>query len=76
VATTNEQPSRATAILATAVALALINIGVASLIVAAIDRSGLASVGVGLIVLGVGLAAAVGAVWLWRRYLSSVRHSD
>jgi hypothetical protein len=58
---------------ATAVAVALVNVGVATLAVEATGSRGLAPgwLGVVLVVLGVG--AALWAVLLWRDYLGGVR---
>ena len=72
--TPNERRSRAPAVLATAVALALINVGLASLIVAAIGSPGVAPSWLAIVVLIVGIAAAVGSVSLWRQYLGDVRN--
>ena len=65
--------NRGPAIWATAVALALINIGLAALIVAAIGAASAVSVWIGVIALLVGAAAAVAAVVLWRQYLAAAR---
>jgi hypothetical protein len=58
---------------ATAVALALINIGLASLIVAAVGSPAVAPGWLAVVLLIVGIAAAVGSVSLWRQYLGDVR---
>jgi hypothetical protein len=60
------------AIGATAVALALINVGLAALIVEIVGARSIAPPWVGLALLLVGTAAAVWAVLLWRRYLADV----
>jgi hypothetical protein len=62
--------SRGPAIWATAVALALVNVGLALAIVAAIGVRSFAPLWLGLVVLLLGVAAAVGAVMLWRQYLA------
>lgn len=58
--------------LATAVALALINIALASLAVSATGRE-VAPLWLGGLLLVVGLAAGVGAFVLWRSYLRRLR---
>jgi hypothetical protein len=68
--------TRGPAIWATAVALALVNAGLAILIVAAIGARGFAPLWVGLVLLVVGVVAAVAAVMLWRQYLASARGND
>jgi hypothetical protein len=65
--------TRGPAIWATAVALALVNVGLAALIVAAIGATSFAPLWVGVVVLVAGVVAAAGAVVLWRRYLASAR---
>jgi protein-S-isoprenylcysteine O-methyltransferase Ste14 len=65
--------SRGPAIIATALALALVNIGLAALIVAAMGAQSFAPLWVGALVLVLGAAAAVGAVMLWRQYLQAAR---
>jgi hypothetical protein len=62
--------SRGPAILATALALALINVGLAALIVAAIGAQSIAPAWLGLVLLVLGVVAAIGAAALWRRYLT------
>ena len=62
--------SRGPAIWATALALALVNIGVAALIVEAIGARSFAPFWVGVLLLIGGLGAAVAAVVLWRQYLA------
>jgi hypothetical protein len=66
--------SRGPAIWATALALALVNVGLAALIVEAIGVRSFAPLGVGLVLLLVGIAATIAAVMLWRRYLAEARH--
>jgi uncharacterized membrane protein YidH (DUF202 family) len=61
------------AVLATAVALALINVGLATLIVEAIGARSFAPLWVGVVLLVVGVVTAVGAINLWRDYLQSAR---
>ena len=68
--------SRAPAVIATAVALALINVGLASLIVAAVGAPGLAPIWLSVLLVALGIAAAVGCVTLWRQYLGEVRHNQ
>jgi protein-S-isoprenylcysteine O-methyltransferase Ste14 len=65
--------TRGPAILATAVALALVNIGLAALIVEAVGARNLTPGWVGAVVLLMGIAAAVAAVVLWRQYLAEAR---
>jgi len=65
--------SRGPAIWATAVALALVNVGLAMLIVTAIGASPIAPLWIGLVTLLVGAIAAVAAVVLWRQYLAAAR---
>ena len=65
--------SRAPATWATVVAFALINVGVATAIVSAMGRSTFAPLWVGLLLLVAGVAAAVTAVIMWRRYALSLR---
>ena len=65
--------SRGPAIWATAVALALVNVGLATLIVAAIGVPSFAPLWVGVVLLLVGIGAAVGATTLWRQYLADAR---
>jgi hypothetical protein len=65
--------SRAPALWATAVALALINIGAAATIVSIIGARGFAPLWLGLVLVLCGVAAAVGAVLLWRQYLADMR---
>ena len=67
--------SRGPAVIATAVALALINVGLASLIVAAVGAPGLAPVWLSVLLVAVGIAAAVGCVSLWRQYLGDLRQN-
>lgn len=71
--TPNERRSRAPAVLMTAVALALINVGLASLIVAAVGSPGLAPVWLSILVVALGIAAAIACVALWRGYLNDFR---
>jgi len=72
--TPNVRRSRAPAVLATAVALALINIGLASLIVAAVGSPAVGPSWLAIVLLVVGIAAAAACVALWRQYLDDVRH--
>ena len=57
----------------TVLALALINIGVATAIVSAMGTATFAPMWVGLVLLGAGVLAAVAAVFLWREYLFAIR---
>jgi hypothetical protein len=61
--------SRGPAVLATAVAVALINAALAALIVEAVGAP-LAPIWVPLALLAAGVVVAAGAVVLWRRYLT------
>jgi hypothetical protein len=65
--------TRGPAIWATALALALVNIGLAAIIVEAIGARGFAPLWVGLLLLLAGIGAAVTAVMLWRQFLASAR---
>jgi hypothetical protein len=56
-------------VLVTAVALALLNAGLALLIVAAIGARSFAPLWLAALLLVLGIPAAVGAVQLWRSYL-------
>lgn len=65
--------SRGPAIWATAAALALINVGLAGLIVAAIGAPSFAPLWLGIAALVLGVLAAIAAVLLWRQYLAAAR---
>ncbi len=65
--------SRGPAAIATAIALALVNLGLAALIVEAIGARSLAPLWVSVLIFAVGIAATVAAIMLWRRYLSAAR---
>ena len=65
----SQQGLRAPAIVATAVALALCNIGLAGLIANAVGARPFISVPVAALVFLVGAAVAVGAILLWRTFL-------
>ena len=65
--------TRGPAVLATAVSLALINIGLAGLVVAAIGARSFAPLWVVVVLLLAGVVAAAGAVTLWRQYLAEAR---
>jgi uncharacterized membrane protein HdeD (DUF308 family) len=65
--------NRGPATWATAIALALINLGLATLIVQAVSAEKFAPAWLGAVLLVGGLAAAVGAFVLWRQYLNEVR---
>ncbi len=54
----------------------MINAGLATLIVAAIGVPGFAPLWVGVMLLLVGIAAAIAAVMLWRQYLAEARGDD
>jgi hypothetical protein len=64
--------SRGRAIWVTAIALALINVGAASIIVATMGQFSFAPLWLGAVFVVVGVGALVGAVVLWRQYLSEV----
>jgi hypothetical protein len=57
----------------TVIALALINVGIAMAIVAAMGTASIGPLWVGLVLLACGVAAGVVAVSLWRQYLSALR---
>jgi hypothetical protein len=65
--------TRGPAVLATALALALINVGLAGIIVEAVGARSFAPLWLAVVFLVVGVVAAVGAFTLWRAYLRSVR---
>jgi hypothetical protein len=65
--------SRGPAIWVTAVALALVKVGLATVIVGATGQRSFAPFWVSLLILVAGLAAAVWAVLLWREYLTGIR---
>jgi len=65
--------TRGPATWATIAALALINVGLATAIVAAMGTASIAPMWVGLLLLVIGVAAAVVAVGLWRQYLVALR---
>jgi hypothetical protein len=64
---------RAQAIALTALALALLNVAVASLIARLAGADVLGGPLVALVVLAAGVLAAAGAVVAWRRYLTGAR---
>jgi hypothetical protein len=66
--------SRGPAVIATVIALVLINVGLAASIVEAVGARSFAPVWVCLVLLVVGAAAAAAAVVLWRQYLAAVRN--
>jgi hypothetical protein len=53
--------------------LALVNVGLATVVVNAVGASSFAPSWLGLVSLVLGVAAAVAAVVLWRQYLSEAR---
>jgi hypothetical protein len=65
--------TRGPATWATVAALALINVGLATAIVAAMGTVSIAPMWVGLLLLVIGLAAGVLAISLWRQYLLALR---
>ncbi|MGI9149554.1 MAG: hypothetical protein ACR2IK_23890 [Chloroflexota bacterium] len=65
--------TRGPAVLATAAALALLNLGLALLIASAVGARGIGPVWLTPVLLGLGLVAAALAVTLWRGYVRSVR---
>jgi hypothetical protein len=71
--TPRSEMTRGPAVLATIAALALVNLGLASLIAAAVGARGFVPLWAALVLLVVGAAAAAVAVTLWRGYLNSVR---
>ena len=68
--------TRGPAVLATTLALAFVNAGLAILIVSAIGVRAFAPLWVGVVLLLVGIAAAVAAVMLWRQYLAAAHGND
>jgi hypothetical protein len=68
-----EHVSRTPALWTTAVALALINVGLAIAIVGAMGSAIFAPMWVGLALTVTGLATAMVAIVLWRRYALSLR---
>jgi hypothetical protein len=58
---------------ATVLALALINIGLAASIVAAMGTASFAPLWVGLVLLALGVLIGAGAVRLWQHYLVGMR---
>ncbi|TMF03265.1 MAG: hypothetical protein E6I52_07670 [Chloroflexi bacterium] len=65
--------SRAPATVVTALALALINVGLAALVVDAVGAPSFAPPWVALVLLVTGVLAGIGAVMLWRQYLTAAR---
>jgi membrane protein implicated in regulation of membrane protease activity len=65
--------SRGPAIWATALAVGFVNVGLAAIIVGAIGQRSFAPVWVGGVLVIAGVAAAVAALVLWRRYLDDLR---
>jgi hypothetical protein len=65
--------TRGPAVLATAAALALINLGLASLVALAVGARGFVPVWLAVALLVSGVVAAAVAATLWRGYLNSVR---
>ena len=65
--------SRGPAVLATIAALALVNLGLAPLIAAAVGARGFVPIWAALALLVLGVMAAALAVTLWRGYLRSLR---
>jgi hypothetical protein len=68
-----EGMTRGPAVLATVAALALVNLGLASLIASAVGARGFIPVWVAVVLLVLGVVAAGVAVTLWRGYLSTMR---
>jgi hypothetical protein len=68
--------SRGPAVLATTLALAFVNSGLAILIVAAVGVRAFAPLWLGAVLVLVGVAAAVAAVMLWRQYLAGASGDD
>ena len=67
--------TRGPAIWATALALAMVNAALAMIIVAAIGVRSFAPLWLAVVVLLLGVAAAVAAVMLWRQYLADTRQT-
>jgi membrane protein YdbS with pleckstrin-like domain len=65
--------TRGPATWATVVALALINVGLATAIVAAMGSAAIAPLWVGIGLVALGIVAALVAVGLWRQYLVALR---
>jgi hypothetical protein len=65
--------TRGPAVWATAVALALINVGLAGIIVEAVGARNFAPLWVVVGLFVAGIVATVGAITLWRGYLRSAR---
>lgn len=65
--------TRGPATWATVAALALINIGIATAIVASMGTASIAPVWVGLLLVALGVVAGVLAFNLWRHYLVTLR---
>ena len=65
--------SRGPATWATVIALALINVGLATAIVAAMGTSAIAPLWVGLGLVVLGIVAGLAAIGLWRQYLGALR---
>jgi hypothetical protein len=65
--------SRGPAVLATIGALALVNLGLASLIASAAGARGFVPIWAAVVLLVLGVIAAALAVTLWRGYLRSLR---
>jgi hypothetical protein len=65
--------SRGPALWATVIALALINIGAASSIVALMGTPTFGPVWVGLIVVALGVISGLFAIRFWRQYLAGIR---
>jgi hypothetical protein len=65
--------TRGPATWATVIALALINVGLAAAIVAAMGMATVAPLWVGLGMVVVGLVAGLVAIGLWRQYLVALR---
>jgi hypothetical protein len=69
--------TRGPAVLATAAALALVNLGLASLIALAVGARGGVPLWAAIVLLVVGVVAAAVAVTLWRGYLHArTRHTE
>ena len=65
--------TRGPATWATIIALALINVGIAMAIVAAMGTASIGPLWVGVLLLACGVAAGVVAISLWRQYLLALR---
>jgi hypothetical protein len=68
--------TRGPAVLATIAALALVNVGLASLIASAVGARGFVPLWAAVTLCVLGIVAAAVAATLWRAYLNAVRAPD